>query len=118
MRFARLSRFGRTSHLRKGLLLAAAVLVALSMLLVAAGTAPGWWLLINAAILAAALAFERHGYDPRAPNPAALRATGERFHDPTSRELVEVWEDTATGAREYRPAVRERPGDDAPRTSA
>ncbi len=77
------------------------------MLLVSAGVVPGWWLLINAATLAAALVFERRGYEPTAPNPAALHPTGERFHDPTSGELVEVWEDPATGAREYRAASRE-----------
>lgn len=82
------------------------MLVVVSMLLVAAGAAPGWWLLINAAIVAAALVFERRGYQPRAPNSAALRPTGERFQDPTSGELLEVWEDPATGAREYRPVSR------------
>jgi hypothetical protein len=66
---------------------------------------PGWSLLINAAVLAAALVFERRGYQPRAPDPAALRPTGERFHDPTSGDLVEVWEDPGTGAREYRPVA-------------
>jgi hypothetical protein len=78
------------------------------MLLVAAGAAPGWWLLVNAAIVAAALLFERRGYEPKAPDPAALRPTGERFHDPTSGEILEVWEDPATGAREYRPVSRAR----------
>ena len=73
------------------------------MLLVARGALPGWSLLINAAVLAAALVFERRGYQPRAPNPAALRPTGERFHDPTSGDVLEVWEDPGTGAREYRP---------------
>jgi hypothetical protein len=73
---------------------------------VSAGAAPGWWLLINAAVLAAALVFERRGYQPKAPDAAALIPTGERFHDPTSGELVEVWEDPATGAREYRSASR------------
>jgi hypothetical protein len=77
------------------------------MLLVAAGVAPAWWLLINAAVVAAALAFERRGYQPVAPDSGALRPTGERFHDPTSGELLEVWEDPGTGAREYRPAGRE-----------
>ena len=75
-----------------------------SLLLVAAGAAPGWWLLINAGILFAALVFERRGYSPRAPDPRALRPTGERFRDPATGELVEVWEDPRTGAREYRPS--------------
>jgi hypothetical protein len=80
------------------------VVLLVSLLLVAAGVAPGWWLLINAAILLAALLFERRGYEPRAPNPNALRLTGERFCDPSTGDLVEVWEDPATGAREYRPS--------------
>jgi hypothetical protein len=67
--------------------------------------APGWWLLINAAIVGAALVFERRGYHPIAPDPSALRPTGERFHDPTTDKLIEVWEDPRTGAREYRPAA-------------
>ena len=83
------------------------MLAVVSMLLVAASVAPGWWLLVNAAIVAAALVFERRGYQPEAPNPGALRPTGERFHDPTSGEVLEVWEDPRTGAREYRPAARE-----------
>jgi hypothetical protein len=68
---------------------------------------PGWWLLVNAIVVAAALVFERRGYHPKAPNPAALHPTGERFRDPTSGEVVEVWEDPATGAREYRTASRQ-----------
>ena len=31
--------------------------------------------------------------------------TGERFRDPTTGEAIEVWEDPATGAREYRSAT-------------
>ena len=76
----------------------------MGMLLVARGVTPGWSLLINAVILAAVLLFEPRGYHPTAARPTALRPTGERFRDPTSGELVEVWEDPGTGAREYRPA--------------
>jgi hypothetical protein len=79
-----------------------ALALVVSLVLVSSGFLPGWWLLMNAVVLGAALVFERRGYQPRAPNPAALRPTGERFRDPTSGELVEVWEDRATGAREYR----------------
>ena len=78
------------------------MVLVISLLLVARGIAPGWWLLINAVVVGAALVFERRGYQPRAPDPTALRPTGERFRDPTSGELVEVWEDPRTGAREYR----------------
>jgi hypothetical protein len=74
-----------------------------SLVLVANGQFPAWWLLVNSAVVLAALLFERRGYQPRAADPTALRPTGERFHDPTSGQLIEVWEDPATGAREYRP---------------
>ena len=87
------------------MLLAVVAMLVLSLVLVTRGVVPGWSLLINAAILLAALLFERRGYQPRAPDPSALRPTGERFRDPTSGQLVEVWEDPRTGAREYRPAV-------------
>ena len=83
-----------------------AVALVVSLLLVAQGIAPGWWLLVNTAVLGGALVFERRGYQPKAPNPGALRPTGERFHDPSSGEIVEVWEDPTTGVREYRPAAR------------
>jgi hypothetical protein len=84
-------------------LLAAAVVLVISMLLVNAGVLSGWWLLINAGIVAAALLFERSAYRPKARDPGALQPTGERFQDPTTGELIEVWEDPSTGAREYRP---------------
>lgn len=80
------------------------MVLVISLLLVRGGVVPGWWLLVNSAIVAAALLFERRGYEPRASNPRALRPTGERFEDPTSGELIEVWEDPRTGAREYRRA--------------
>jgi hypothetical protein len=85
-------------------LLATAVLLVVSLALVSASILPGWWLLFNSAVLAAALLFERRGYHPRTPASANLHPTQERFLDPTSGELLEVWEDPATGAREYRPS--------------
>jgi hypothetical protein len=84
-------------------LLAAAVVLVASMLLASRGVLSGWWLLVNAAIVAAALLFERSAYRPKAAEPGALQPTGERFQDPTTGQLIEVWEDPATGAREYRP---------------
>jgi hypothetical protein len=88
--------------LRSGLLLAVGVLLVVSLVLVGANLLPGWWLLFNSAVLAAALVFERRGYHPQAPRDARLQPTEERFIDPTTGELTEVWEDSATGAREYR----------------
>jgi hypothetical protein len=79
------------------------VTLVISILLVSLGVVPAWWLLINSAIVLAALLFERRGYQPEASHPAALRPTGERFQDPTTGELIEVWEDPLRGEREYRP---------------
>jgi hypothetical protein len=79
-------------------------LLVVSLGMVSTGVVPGWWLLINSAIVGAALVFERRGYHPRARDGARLQPTQERFLDPTSGELLEVWEDPATGAREYRPS--------------
>ena len=92
--------------MRKWLLLICSVTLVISIVLVSVSGLPAWWLLINSAIVLAALVFERRGYEPKASNPAALKPTGERFNDPTSGELIEVWEDPRTGAREYRPVVR------------
>jgi hypothetical protein len=78
------------------------------IVLVSVGMEPAWWLLIQAGILLAALVFERSGYHPVAPDRAALRRTGERFNDPTTGQTIEVWEDPATGAREYRPIAESR----------
>ena len=96
--------------LRRWLLLICAAALVVSMVLVSTGVAPAWWLLINSAIALAALAFERRGYQPKASNPAALMPTGERFQDPTSGDLIEVWEDPVRGEREYRPVKRQSQG--------
>jgi hypothetical protein len=64
---------------------------------------PGWWLLVNSAVVLAAVLLERRGYDPKASHPEALQPTGERFRDPTTDQMIEVWEDPQTGTREYRP---------------
>ena len=93
-------------NLRQAVLLVAAVALVISLVLVSTGVAPAWWLLCNSAVVLAALVFERRGYDPKVRDPQALRATGERFQDPTSGELIEVWEDPGTGTREYRPAAQ------------
>jgi hypothetical protein len=76
------------------------------MVLVSQGGVPAWWLLINAAVVGGAVLFERSAYRPRADDPTALQRTGERFQDPTTGELIEVWEDPRTGAREYRPSAK------------
>ena len=95
--------------LRRGLVLAASLVLVFSIVLVSRGVVSVWWLLVDAALVLLAVLFERSGYEPKASNPAALRPTGERFQDPTTHELVEVWEDPQTGAREYRSVAPERP---------
>ena len=92
---------GTKLSLRRALLLASAVGLVASLVLVASNLAPGWWLLVNSCVLGLAVLFERRGYDPRAPDTLTLRRTGERFLDPTSGELVEVWEDPGSGARRH-----------------
>jgi hypothetical protein len=86
------------------LLVSAGALV-VSMVLASRGVVPAWWLLINAAVVGGAVLFERSAYRPTVENPNALEPTGERFQDPTTGELIEVWEDPRTGAREYRPVA-------------
>jgi membrane protein implicated in regulation of membrane protease activity len=92
--------------LRGGLLLIAAVSIAAGALLLGLGAgtarAVGGWLLFEALLCLLFVLFERFRYRPRARNPQRLRPTGERMIDPTSGRLVEVWEDPATGEREYR----------------
>lgn len=83
-------------------MLVTATVLVISLLLVNARVFPAWCLLINAVIVGAAVLFERSGYRPRASHPEHLQPTGERFQDPTTGELIEVWEDQGTGVREYR----------------
>ncbi len=95
--------------LRQGLLLAAAVSLIGAVVLVVFGSGGvrgiGVYLAVEAAVLLAFVLLERYRYRPRAKNPSALRPTNERMIDPVSGQLVEVWEDPATGAREYRPVA-------------
>ncbi len=84
----------------------AAVALLLGLVLVSRGVVPAWSLLFDAALVLVAVLIERRGYQPKASNPSALRPTGERFRDPTTDQLIEVWEDPGTGVREYRPAAQ------------
>jgi len=74
----------------------------LGLVLVSVAGVPAWWLLVDAAVLGAAVLFERSGYKPKSTNPSGLQPTGEKFQDPTTGELIQVWEDPRTGTREYR----------------
>lgn len=65
----------------------------------------GGYLLAEGIVCLLFILVERSRYQPRASRRAALRPTGERMIDPTSGKLIEVWEDPATGEREYRPVA-------------
>ena len=65
--------------------------------------AVGGYLLVEAFLCLLFVLVERYRYRPQATQPARLRPTGERMHDPLSGQLVEAWEDPQTGEREYRP---------------
>jgi hypothetical protein len=73
---------------------------------IALGHPWGWWPVgIEAALVAFLAVFERGRYRPRIdPSRGTWRATGERFRDPASGELVDVYAEAETGARDYRPA--------------
>ena len=82
------------------------IVVGALLALFAGGTARGIgvYVLAEGVVCLLFVLLERSRYRPRAKRPGALRATGERMVDPTSGRLLEVWEDPATGEREYRPA--------------
>jgi hypothetical protein len=76
-------------------------------------TGPGvivvFWVLIPAALVVIWLLFRSGGYKRRpldAPPRGDWKFTGERFVDPQSGELLEVWFCARTGERAY---VRARP---------
>jgi uncharacterized membrane protein len=92
--------------LRRGVLIFAVISIVAGALLVALGhgvaRAIGGYLLFEALLCLIFVLVERFRYQPKARHPARLRPTGERMLDPTSGQLVEAWEDPATGEREYR----------------
>lgn len=60
------------------------------------------WLLVNGTILTLGVVFERWRYKPSlAPHEARGKPTGERFVDPQTGSLTEVYYDAATGERSY-----------------
>jgi hypothetical protein len=73
---------------------------------IALGHPYGWWPIgLEAVLLAVLVAIERGRYRPQVnPSRGVWRATGERFRDPTSGELVDVYAEQGSGARDYRPA--------------
>ena len=73
-----------------------------------------WMLMVGSPLLIWAL-FRRGGYKRRpldAPPGPDWRPTGESFVDPTSGQLLEVWQSPDSGERAY---VRTRASKGAPR---
>lgn len=63
---------------------------------------PAGWLLLNGTALLLGTLFERWRYkQTKAPGAAKGVATGERFVDPETGALMEVWYDAASGERSY-----------------
>lgn len=64
---------------------------------------PAVYLLIWGVVAIVAVLFEPWRYLPAVNrNQGHWQATGERFHDPISGDLVEVFYNPATGERDYR----------------
>lgn len=92
--------------LRLIVIFACAALALTAAAQLALGHPYGWFPIgIEAALAGLLVAFERGRYRPNI-NPArgTWQPTGERFRDPSSGELVDVYADPATGSRDYRPA--------------
>ena len=63
---------------------------------------PAFWLLVNGSVLTLGLVFERWRYKPMQTAASAKGVpTGERFVDPETGALMEVYYDAATGVRTY-----------------
>jgi hypothetical protein len=77
-----------------------------SVVCLAAGLIPlGIELLVTFGVLTAAVAFERWRYVRSASRARdGWQATGERFVEPTTGRLTEVYYNPDTGERDYRPA--------------
>ena len=63
---------------------------------------PACWLLLNGGVLLLGTLFERWRYKAtKAMGAAKGSPTGERFVDPETGALMEVWYDAGTGERSY-----------------
>ena len=90
--------------LRATLIALGALLAAGAALAVALGAgAHAWGLGLFGVLLLLGTLFERRRYGAIADRPpgAGWEPTGERFRDPASGVLVEVWFNPATGRRQY-----------------
>jgi len=61
------------------------------------------YLAINGLVIAGAILFERSSYRSKADRTQGKwQPTGERFNDPTTGQIVEVYYNPQTGERDYR----------------
>ena len=79
------------------------MLVAALALLLLGQIVPAIWLVLWGVALTAGVAYERWRYKSNLARPpsAAFKPTGERFIDPGTGQLVEVYYDEASGKRSY-----------------
>ena len=90
--------------LRGALMVFGVLMLAAALTLLLLGQiVPGIWLAIWGVALTAGVAYERWRYKGNLARPpgAAFKPTGERFVDPGTGQLVEVYYDQASGKRSY-----------------
>jgi Flp pilus assembly protein TadB len=88
--------------LRNSVLGFAILLLIVGLLLLLVQPANALPLLVFGALLTLGTVFERWRYKPAETRQSARgSATGERFIDPVSGALMEVWYDPASGERTY-----------------
>ena len=76
---------------------------AVILLVVHATTPLVFYLAINGLVIAGAILFERSSYRSQVNRTRGIwQATGERFNDPTTGQVVEVYYNPQTGERDYR----------------
>ena len=79
------------------------LIVAVILLVAHVTTALVIYLVINGLLITGGILFERSGYRPQANRTRGnWQPTGERFNDPTSGQVVEVYYNPQTGERDYR----------------
>jgi hypothetical protein len=91
--------------LRKAILLYGVLAIAGAIVLALAGVGIGlvFYLLVNGAVVLAAVLFERGRYHPTVSPGGSWQETGERFVDPSTGQLMKVRYNPQTGARDYVP---------------
>ena len=91
--------------LRKAILAYGVLAIIGAILLALAGVITGLvlYLLVNGAVVIAALLFERGRYRPAVSPDGPWQETAERFVDPTTGQLMKVRYNPQTGARVYVP---------------